>query len=232
MIKKDKIKKEVKDVFNWMNHILFDEEDDEVIIEEAKLEKINFAEPLVDINEPEKEKIIENLIEEIPVVEKKEIEVSQEVVKSVKTNKKEFNINYDTVNTAKNLVNDFKNKRTDKTKNEKRLTPLRERDKTGNGAPLNVISPMYGTPELVEKQSKVTINLQPSISNKNKEQTNTIISPMVGLEEIKYIPEEPKKEVIRKTKTTKSAKEKTTKKTKTESTDKVNSNKVLTPFGL
>lgn len=154
-------------MFDWVKKLLFEEE--ETVVEEEKLEEIDFTK----VND------LENIITETP---QKEIKV-EEVIEQVKVEeivkeentvsiKKEFNIQLDGPTTQ--VVQETTPKR-----RVERERPERNEKET-NIEIMSVISPMYGGKEVKKTSAKPTVSVTP----KKKDGLGVVISPMYGQNEL------------------------------------------------
>lgn len=161
-------------MFDWVKKLLFEEE--ETIVEENKLEEIDFT----------KVNNLENIITETEKVEVKEEPVVETVqtteeVKEEKVNtvpiKKEFNIQLDTPTTP--TVQET----TPRRRVERDRTERVEREKTEKETSvemMSVISPMFGGKEVKKTSQKTTVAVTP----KKKDSIGIVISPMYGQKEL------------------------------------------------
>lgn len=159
-------------MFDWVKKLLFEEE--ETIVEENKLEEIDFT----------KVNNLENIItetEKVEVIEEPVVEQVQtiEVVKEEKENivplKKEFNIQLDTPTTQPLQENTLKRR----VERERVERPERN-EKESSVEMMTVISPMFGGKEVKKTSQKTTVSVTP----KKKDSIGIVISPMYGQKEL------------------------------------------------
>lgn len=159
-------------MFDWVKKLLFEEE--ETIVEENKLEEIDFT----------KVNNLENIItetEKVEVIEEPVVEQVQtiEVVKEEKENivplKKEFNIQLDTP-TTQSLQESTLKRRVERERVER---PERN-EKESSVEMMTVISPMFGGKEVKKTSQKITVSVTP----KKKDSIGIVISPMYGQKEL------------------------------------------------
>ena len=152
-------------MFEWLKNLLFDEE---VEIEEDKLEKIDFTK----VNDIDK--IVEEPQQkEIVIEEKKVEEIKEEPIPIIK---KEFNIQ---LNEPKKEVNKKENKL------QEEIRPRRERleKKQTENKEIEigtVISPIFGGKDMKKSET----SKQPIQKIKKRDSLGTVISPMYGQAEL------------------------------------------------
>ncbi len=158
-------------MLDWVKKLLF--EDEEIVVEENKLEKIdftkvnNFENIISDEKETEK-------VEEAPKIEMIEIEKEEPI-----SYKKEFNIQLTEPTPVQEVV--VERKRVESKRPERERPERTERtEKETNVEIMTVISPIYGGKEV----KKSTTNTNVTVTPKRKDSLGTVISPMYGQHEL------------------------------------------------
>lgn len=167
---------EVIKMFDWVKKLLFEEE--ETVVEEDKLEEIDFTK----VND------LENIITETPEEEVKVVEevvkeeVKVEEVKEENENtvayKKEFNIQLDGPTTPQ--VQETPIRRRVERERTERVERTERSEKESNVEVMSVISPIFGGKEVKKSTQKKVVTVAP----KKKDSIGIVISPMYGQKEL------------------------------------------------
>lgn len=164
-------------MFDWVKKLLFEEE--ETVVEEDKLEEIDFTKVnnLENIiSEPVQEEKVEPVVEQVKeenVQETKEVSNEKENTIPIK---KEFNIQLD--NPTTQVVQETTTKR--RVERLERTEKVERNEKETNIEMMGVISPMFGGKEVKKTTQKTTITVTP----KKKDSIGIVISPMYGQKEL------------------------------------------------
>lgn len=160
-------------MFDWVKKLLFEEE--ETIVEEDKLEEIDFTK-VNDLENIITETEKEETVEEVVVEQVQTIEVVKEEKENTVPLKKEFNIQLDTPTTQP--VQESAPKR--RVERERIVERPERTEKEASVEMMSVISPMFGGKEVKKTSQKTTVTVTP----KKKDSIGIVISPMYGQKEL------------------------------------------------
>lgn len=165
-------------MFDWVKKLLFEEE--ETVVEEDKLEEIDFTkvndlENIITETPQEEVKVVEEVVEE--KVEKKVEEVKEEKENTV-AYKKEFNIQLDGPTTPQ--VQEVPSRRRVERERTERVERPERSEKETNAEVMSVISPIFGGKEVKKTTQKTVVSVTP----KRKDSIGIVISPMYGQKEL------------------------------------------------
>lgn len=160
-------------MFDWVKKLLFEEE--ETIVEENKLEEIDFTK-VNDLENIITETEKEEIVEEVVVEQVQTIEVVKEEKENTVPLKKEFNIQLDTPTTQP--VQESAPKR--RVERERTVERPERTEKEASFEMMSVISPMFGGKEVKKTSQKATVTVTP----KKKDSIGIVISPMYGQKEL------------------------------------------------
>ena len=160
-------------MFDWVKKLLFEEE--ETVVEEDKLEEIDFTK-VNDLENIITETEKEEPIEEVVVEQVQTVEVVKEEKENTVPLKKEFNIQLDTPTTQP--VQESAPKR--RVERERTVERPERTEKEASVEMMSVISPMFGGKEVKKTSQKATVTVTP----KKKDSIGIVISPMYGQKEL------------------------------------------------
>ena len=160
-------------MFDWVKKLLFEEE--ETIVEENKLEEIDFTK-VNDLENIITETEKEEIVEEVVVEQVQTIEVAKEEKENTVPLKKEFNIQLDTP-TIQPVQESSPKRRVER---ERTVERPERTEKEASVEMMSVISPMFGGKEVKKTSQKATVTVTP----KKKDSIGIVISPMYGQKEL------------------------------------------------